>query len=170
MNPELQKIKDAHLSKNKVTIKEDTFWEKMKALVNPKKDVPKSDEVTKEKSDEDKKEKSEPAPAKTESELPISDFQLQLQKIREEHERKEEHQKMEALYNKAIEKEIIKENTMDALKLQRKIVEDFASTQELINTTPEPKKVRTQNLQKEVEEIQRNALQRSGVEYINKPQ
>ena len=67
MNPELQKIKDAHLSKNKVTIKEDTFWEKMKALVNPKKDVPKSDEVTKEKSDEDKKEKSEPAPAKTET-------------------------------------------------------------------------------------------------------
>jgi len=89
----------------------------------------------------------------------------QLEEIKAKHIKESAESRTKQIYQQAIEKEIVKEGTVEARRLQKDILEKPEMIEKIIAKQPDAQTTKRQNLMNEAKEFQQKQLNRT-VEYI----
>jgi hypothetical protein len=98
---------------------------------------------------------------------PKKPLSKQLEEIKSKHIKDSAESRNKQIYQQAIEKEAVKEGTVEARRLQKDIMAQPEKIERIISKMPDVQTTKRQNLMTEAQEFQQRQLNRT-VEYINK--
>jgi len=89
-----------------------------------------------------------------------------LAEIKARHQQQNTDNRAKRIYDQAVEKDLVKEGTIEARRLQKQAVEKPDLLEKLVNKAPTSEQRKAQSLEKEINDIQQRTLNKS-VKYVN---